>query len=464
MSEQRSYDAVIVGGGVIGLACAWRLAQAGATVAVLERDERPPAGATRVAAGMLAPVGELTFGEPELLELTLAAAELYPDFVAELEAASGRGDRLLGRAAPCTSRSTATRPTQLRRVHDLQRSLGLEAEWLPPRALPRAGAGPDALVDGGVHRAGRGLGRPARAERGPAGGARRGGGRGADRDRGERGACSRASGSPACGPRAGEELRAAAVVLACGAWSGQRRVAARARPPAGAPGQGPDPRAALARDGEPRRCERIVASERVYLVPRPDGRLIVGATVEEQGFDTAVTAGGVHELLREAYRLLPDVAEMELVEAMAGLRPGTPDNLPAGRPRRARGPDPRHRPLPQRHPAGAAGRRPSRRRRPPARGSAGVTDRARTAEAREDRAERRAARAARRDAVARSARRGARRRARGVAVALDGEVVPRGEWDSTRARRGPAAVEVLAAIQGGARDLGAGRPPSGPRG
>ena len=63
-------------------------------------------------------------------------------------------------------------------------------------------------------------------------------------------------------------------------------------------------------------------------MPRPDGRLIVGATVEEHGFDTAVTAGGVHELLREAYRLLPDVAEMELVEAMAGLRPGTPDNLP----------------------------------------------------------------------------------------------------------------------------------------
>src|SRR4029077_4942139 len=75
-------------------------------------------------------------------------------------------------------------------------------------------------------------------------------------------------------------------------------------------------------------CRRIVASERIYLVPRPDGRLIAGATVEEQGFDTAVTAGGVHELLREAYRLLPEVAEMELVEAAAGLRPGTPDNLP----------------------------------------------------------------------------------------------------------------------------------------
>ena len=85
-------------------------------------------------------------------------------------------------------------------------------------------------------------------------------------------------------------------------------------------------------------CGRIVASERVYLVPRPDGRLIVGATVEERGFDTAVTAGGVHELLREAYRLLPDVAEMELVEAMAGAAPrdaGQPAAWSAPAPSRA---------------------------------------------------------------------------------------------------------------------------------
>ena len=92
---------------MIGLACAWRAAQRGARVAVLERA-RPPAGATSVAAGMLAPVGELTFGEPELLGMTLAAAALYPGFVAELEAASGPSTGYRARA-PCTSRSTATR-------------------------------------------------------------------------------------------------------------------------------------------------------------------------------------------------------------------------------------------------------------------------------------------------------------------------------------------------------------------
>ena len=66
-------------------------------------------------------------------------------------------------------------------------------------------------------------------------------------------------------------------------------------------------------------------------MPRPDGRLVVGATVEERGFDVQVTAGGVHELLREAYRALPEIAELELVETLAGLRPGTPDNAAADR-------------------------------------------------------------------------------------------------------------------------------------
>jgi glycine oxidase len=73
------------------------------------------------------------------------------------------------------------------------------------------------------------------------------------------------------------------------------------------------------------------------MVPREDGRLLVGATVSERGFDTTVTAGGVHELLREAYRTIPDVAEMELVEARAGLRPGSPDNAPLIGPGRAEG-------------------------------------------------------------------------------------------------------------------------------
>jgi glycine oxidase len=74
--------------------------------------------------------------------------------------------------------------------------------------------------------------------------------------------------------------------------------------------------------------QHVLRTEEVYLVPRPDGELVVGATVEEKGFDLTLTAGGVFELLRAADELLPGIRELELVEIGVGLRPGTPDNLP----------------------------------------------------------------------------------------------------------------------------------------
>jgi glycine oxidase len=333
LTEKRGFDAVVVGGGVIGLACAWRLAQRGAEVAVLERGE-PGAGATRVAAGMLAPVGELTFGEPELLELTLEAAELYPQFVAELEAATGEsaGYERLGALHVALDRDEAA---QLRRVHDLQRSLELEAEWLPPRRCRDLEPGLTPSFHGGVFAAGeaavdpRALTRALLAALAAAGVEVRTGTEVVDGIfEGERLVGVRtAPGSGGYLDRAGGEvMRADHVVLATGAWSGATAwLPEHARPPVRpVKGQAVE----LRGRGAAPVARHILASERVYLVPRPDGRLVVGATVEEMGFDTAVTAGGVHELLREAYRLLPDVAEMEWVGATAGLRPGTPDNLP----------------------------------------------------------------------------------------------------------------------------------------
>ena len=334
MTQKRSFDAVFVGGGIVGLSCAWRAAQRGARVCVLERAE-PPAGATNVAAGMLAPVGELTFGEPELLQMTLAAAELYPDFVAELEEASGVATGY----APCGALHIALdrdEAAELRRVHDLQRSLGLEAEWLPPRRCRDLEPGLTPSFNGGVHAAGeaavdpRALARALVAALAAAGGELRtgcevvGGVFEGERLAGVRVAAAGAAGNGAA--PASEEIRAGAVVLANGAWSGATEwLPEHARPPV-RPVKGQALELRTCDGAAP--CERILCSERVYLVPREDGRLVVGATVEEQGYDTAVTAGGVHELLREAYRLLPDVAEMELVDALAGLRPGTPDNLP----------------------------------------------------------------------------------------------------------------------------------------
>ena len=323
LSEKRSYDAIFVGGGVIGLASAWRAAQRGARVAVLERA-KPPAGATNVAAGMLAPVGELTFGEPELLELTLEAAKLYPDFIAAVEAESGQSTGY-SREGALHVALDGDEAAQLRRVHDLQRSLGLEAEWLPPRRCRELEPGLTPSFHGGVFAPGeasvdpRALAAALAAALASAGGELRTGSEvvdgifGGDRLVGVRTA-------------GGERLRADTVVLANGAWSGATEwLPEHARPPV-RPVKG-EVVELRARDGAVP-CTRIVCSERVYLVPRNDGRLIVGASVEERGFDTVVSAGGVLELLREAYRLLPDVAEMELVGTIAGLRPGTPDNMP----------------------------------------------------------------------------------------------------------------------------------------
>ncbi len=347
MSDNRSsesFDAVFVGGGVIGLASAWRAAQAGARVLVLERAE-PPAGATNVAAGMLAPVGELSFGERELLAMMLAAAELWPDFVAELEAASGveTGYRRNGALDVALDRDEAG---ELRRRHDLQLELGLEAEWLTPRRCRELEPGLTSAFAGGVLAPGDASVDPRRLALALAAALREAGGElrtgtevvdgvwDGKRLVGVRTAptgTNHPDTSDACNPmgnkRRGDEVRAGVVVLCNGAWSGLTAwLPEEARPPV-RPVKG-EVIELRPRDGEPPPAGRNIASERIYLVPRTDGRLIVGATQEERGFDTTVTAGGVHELLREAYRVLPDVAEMELAGMIAGLRPGSPDNLP----------------------------------------------------------------------------------------------------------------------------------------
>jgi glycine oxidase len=340
LTEKRSFDAVFVGGGVIGLACAWRAAKAGARVCVLERAE-PPAGATNVAAGMLAPVGELSFGERDLLEMMLASGALWPEFAAEVEAASGveTGYERGGALHIALDRDEAG---ELRRRHDLQQELGLDAEWLTPRRCRELEPGLVPTFVGGVLAGGDASVDPRRLALSLAAALREAGGELRTGTEvidglwdGERLAGVRTT--PAAEPvvlsnPVGDkgqrvEVYADAVVLCNGAWSGQTPwLSGEARPPV-RPVKG-EVVELRPRDGAPPPAGRIVCSERVYLVPRPDGRLIVGATQEERGFDTVVTAGGVHELLREAYRVLPDVAEMELAGMIAGLRPGTPDNLP----------------------------------------------------------------------------------------------------------------------------------------
>jgi glycine oxidase len=321
-SRENSYDALIVGAGVIGLACAWRAARAGARVRVLERDH-PAAGATGVAAGMLAPVGEASWGEERLLSLNLDSLRRWPGFARELEADAGDevGFAECGALHVALDRDEAE---ELRRRHELHRRLGLESEWLRGSECRRVEPGLATAVRGGVHARHEAAVDPRRLAGALLAALEE---HGVPVETGaEVVAADRESGHWRLTTASGRGFAAPAVVLASGAWSGgvewlptELRVAVR-----------PVKGEILTLRGAPEQpvCEGIVAGERVYVVPREDGRLVVGATVEEAGFDTKVTAGGVHELLREAYRLLPEIAELELAETGAGLRPGTPDNAP----------------------------------------------------------------------------------------------------------------------------------------
>ena len=319
--NENSYDALIVGAGVIGLACAWRAARAGARVCVLERDH-PAAGATGVAAGMLAPVGEASWGEETLLSLNLDSLRRWPDFASELEADAGDevGYAECGALHVALDRDEAD---ALRRRHDLHRRLGLESEWLRGSDCRRVEPGLATAVRGGVHARHEAAVDPRRLAGALLAALER---RGVPVEAGaEVVAAERDSGSWHLTTADGRQLVAPIVVIASGAWSAADWLPVEAPLPV-RPVKGE----ILTLRGAPDEsiCAGIVAGERVYVVPRGDGRLIVGATVEEAGFDATVTAGGVHELLREAYRLLPEIAELELAETSAGIRPGTPDNAP----------------------------------------------------------------------------------------------------------------------------------------
>jgi len=314
-------EVAIAGGGLIGLACAFRLAARGCDVTVV--DPAPLSGASHVAAGMLAPVTELHFGEEPLLALTLAAAAGYGSFVAELEDASGQavGYRRCGSLTVGLDAGDAAVLTELA---SYQRSLGLEVETLTgtacrqcePLLAPQVRTG--LLVTGDHQVDNRLLGTALLA------------------------ACARLGVHMLREPVrslhlvdgsarglllvSGESVFADTVVLAAGPWS-----AALAPPDVAPPVRPVKGQILRLRTDRPllgRNVRAVVAGCPVYIVPRASGEIVLGATVEEMGFDTTVRAGAAQALLRDAQAVLPGIAELELVEVAAGLRPGSPDNAP----------------------------------------------------------------------------------------------------------------------------------------
>jgi len=312
------YDAVVIGAGLIGLSCAWRARRRGLSVLVVDRAHELCAGTSGVAAGMLAPVTEADFGEEGPLGVNLAGRERWAGFAAELEEVSGlpTGYRDSGALVVAADRDDAE---ALRRLHAFQRSLGLSADWLTPSRCRALEPGLSPGIAGGILAPQDGHADP-RATVAALALAAEEVALGVDVQAIEH------EGSAVSGVRTnGGTIGCEQVVVAAGPWSAALDPSGHGPPVRPVKGQILELRT---RGAMPEPFERVLRTPRCYLVARGDGRVVLGATMEEQGFDTAVTAEGVFRLLEAAWEVLPDVGELELVGARAGLRPGTPDNAP----------------------------------------------------------------------------------------------------------------------------------------
>jgi glycine oxidase len=311
-------DLLVVGGGVIGLAAAREAALRGLSAVVLERGT-PGSGATHAAAGMLSPLGEAERPGPAL-EFALRSLRMYGDWVRGIESDSGSSVeyRESGKLRVALSVPEVERLGERARWAE---ALGVRAEWFDPEPLRKLEGKLALSVRGAllVHddfrvdpRAlGRALTVAARA-------------RGVEVREGTpvRSILTHAGRARGVSLEDGTTLEAGAVLLAAGAWSAT--IAGLAQPLPVRPVRGQ----MLTLHPDPRLSDLTIESEEVYLVPRDDGRLLVGATVEEAGFVEANTADGVRRLLSGAVRLAPGLGSARLVEIWAGLRPGTSDGQP----------------------------------------------------------------------------------------------------------------------------------------
>jgi glycine oxidase len=354
MAREKSskVDLAIVGGGIVGLSVAWRAQERGMSVVLLERAEIGN-GATHVAAGMLAPVAEVEFGVAGrgVLELGMHSARMWGSFAEQLERASGI-DIGLRRTGTLVVARDDDEARELERQLAFRKSLGLRAARLrasdarerEPALAPTVRlalhAPDDHSVDprkvvAALRRACERVGVQLREHASVLG---------IELDAsGARAVGVRVSkyGAPAPNPGGrgvsngdffGENgsfelVHASDVVVAMGAWSGglaglPNGAGVPVRPVKGQIMRLRDP-------AGPGLLEGVVRFEGGYLVPRGDGRYVLGATMEERGFEPDPTAGGVYGLLRDAHELVPGVSELHIEEVGVGYRPSTPDNAPA---------------------------------------------------------------------------------------------------------------------------------------
>ena len=324
-TERRKTDrpsVAIIGAGVSGLGIGWRLAAAGCRVEIFDRG---PAGrgATWAAAGMLAAGVETEPGEERLLELNRWSQELWPAFARELEAASGQaiGYRDEGTLVVALNRDDVAR---LRFSFEFQTKLGIELHWMTgreardrePYLVPGTAAGVFSPRDHQVEN--RALAEALKAAYLAAGGRLH--------EEAPVTALDLGAGRVRGVVLQDRVVPAELVVLAAGAWSRELEGLPEAARPPVRPVKGQ--MLALAMDPAAPLLSHVLWAPGIYLVPRLDGRLLVGATVEERGFDERLTAGGLFAILEAAWRAVPAIEELPIEELWVGHRPTSRDDAP----------------------------------------------------------------------------------------------------------------------------------------
>jgi len=314
-------DVLIVGGGTIGLAIGFELVRRGTRTTIFEKD-RAGRGTSYQAAGMLAPDAEIEFEERELYDFNRESLRRWPDFADRVEAASGQSVdyRDEGTLIVADDRDAAE---ALERLYTFQQDQGLNVEWLTgeeareiePFVAPRLSAAVFAPSDHQVdnRRLVDALRTAFQAEGGTL------------HEHTPVQAVVPDAETPAVRTADGERVAGDRVVVAAGVWSRELDgLTPDAQPPV-RPVKG---QMIQMRRTRPFDLQHVVRGPEAYLAPKSDGRVVMGATSEELGFDTTVTAGGLFDLLEGGWEVVPGIRDLPVDETWAGLRPASRDHAP----------------------------------------------------------------------------------------------------------------------------------------